>query len=108
LQLNATSTLQNYGTTLQFLNKISKERGSRYFLVQHSYASGVITVAEYAKNQSELANLSYTKAETNIDAKDSNIVLVAVDSVNLLRKAYPNYFLDTQEFSKLLSGILSR
>ncbi|MGN6268260.1 MAG: hypothetical protein ACTHM0_00015 [Sphingomonas sp.] len=33
-------------------------------------------------------------------------VLVSVDSVSSLKKAYPNYFLDTQVFSKMVERSL--
>ena len=37
------------------------------------------------------------------DKEDKHIVLVSADTTKELRKAYPNYFLDTKEFVNKLS-----
>ena len=37
-----------------------------------------------------------------------NIVLVATSSLESLRKAYPNYFLDTNDFLKQLKNLEER
>ena len=37
---------------------------------------------------------------------NSDVVLVSVGSLKQLKKAYPNYFLDTEEFIKQLSIML--
>ena len=40
-------------------------------------------------------------------APGENIVLVSVDSLRMLMRAYPNYFLDTEQFTRLLSNELA-
>jgi hypothetical protein len=44
---------------------------------------------------------------TNKDKPEVQTVLVSVDSVEHLRKAYPNYFLDISEFVSVLKKILA-
>ena len=38
--------------------------------------------------------------------ESSQIVLVSVDSVAALKRAYPNYFLDTNVFRKVVADIM--
>lgn len=54
-----------------------------------------------------MANLTYTQAERENRGKDHlQTVLVSVDSIGALRKAYPNYYLDVSEFLGELKKIL--
>ena len=62
-----------------------------------------VTISNFAKKNLEEANEKYTEIEKMmLDGKLLQVVLVSTDSIDALRKAYPNYFLDTQEF---LSGL---
>jgi hypothetical protein len=36
------------------------------------------------------------------------VALVAADTIDTLRQAYPNYFADTQEFTRILDEIEAR
>ena len=46
------------------------------------------------------------KTEASKEEGD-NIVLVSVDWIKNLKRAYPNYFLDTTQFSSLLTEAIS-
>jgi hypothetical protein len=48
----------------------------------------------------------YTDTEKKITEAGGDAVLVSVDSLAALRRAYPNYFLDTRVFLDLLEEIL--
>ena len=56
----------------------SKPSISKYFLVHYHYGENRVSVAGYAANASQKANLHYTIAESNKKEGD-NIVLVSVD-----------------------------
>ena len=54
------------------------------------------------------AEKQYAEAETHVKAHPgTDAVLVAVDSIAALRRAYPNYFADTKVFVGLLKQALS-
>lgn len=54
------------------------------------------------------ASKAYDEAEARIRLKQStDAVLVSVDSVASLGRAYPNYFADTRAFEQLLRQALS-
>ena len=58
---------------------------------------------------SEKANADYTDAEqAAVATGNMQVVLVSVDSLAALKKAYPNYFLDTDRFIALLKEFLAK
>jgi ppGpp synthetase/RelA/SpoT-type nucleotidyltranferase len=105
-KLKAIRTLNAYSTTIQWAGKNVKN--TSYFLMTHDFNKNQIQVQEFAQGRSQEANLAYTQAESAITDGSKNIVLVAVDSVNALKRAYPNYFLDTRQFSAALARCVGK
>lgn len=57
--------------------------------------------------ESEAANQHYTHLEARLpEGASTQIVLVSVENVNALRRAYPNYFLDTKVFGDTVTKVL--
>jgi hypothetical protein len=63
-----------------------------------------VTVSGYRRQRLAEANEEYAKIERESPQLQS--VLVSADSLNALRMAYPNYFLDTAEFLKIVLAAL--
>ena len=64
----------------------------------------IIYVTGFRRSESQLAAKSYLDAEREIqNIPGAEAVLVSVDSTRSLRKAYPNYFLDTEIFLQLMN-----
>lgn len=103
-RLDAVRLLRAYRATLDYVGQL-KEKSSKYFLVHFDRQENKVWVRGFAANASQPANLAYTQLESNKKTGD-NIVLVSVDSIRALRRAYPNYFLDTEQFANLLDGFL--
>ncbi|MBF7044654.1 hypothetical protein IY888_06925 [Campylobacter volucris] len=57
----------------------------------------------FQKNDFDFAQVAYRyyESQENIDA-----VLISLDKIKLLKKAYPNYYLDCAEFIKKLSSAI--
>lgn len=65
-----------------------------------------VTVRTYSKDDVESAYQDYISAERKIkEGELFQVVLVSAGSIKNLRRAYPNYFLDTREFLKQLNRI---
>ncbi|WP_156781546.1 hypothetical protein [Comamonas aquatica] len=65
-----------------------------------------VTITSYGQKRIEQANIDYSVIENSIqNDPDKQVVLVATNSINALRKAYPNYFLDTKEFINALRRV---
>jgi putative GTP pyrophosphokinase len=78
----------------------------KYFLISLNFETKTLNVMQYPESKLDQANNAYSDLEKRyLNDKNTEVVLVSVDDINNLEKLYPNYFLDTQEFVKLLDLI---
>lgn len=89
----------------------SSNKSNEYHLMEldTSKDSPTVSLIPFTKSQLELAESLYRVRE--IETKDSpNIEVVLISAGNLkdIKKAYPNYFLDTQDFIKNLKNICNK
>jgi len=92
------------------VNHISKNNlSSKYYLVTLNTEKRVVSIKNYSARQLEQANIDYTNIEKEVNAgAPIQAVLVSAGSIENLKKAYPNYFLDTKEFIDKLGIIFHR
>jgi hypothetical protein len=79
-----------------------------YYLVQLNLQGEEksVSIRSFARDQLERANTEYMMAEKRAtDGEQIQVVLVSAGSVDSLRRAYPNYFLDTHDFLHHLKRI---
>lgn len=82
--------------------------GSRYFLVTLDPVVRRARIQTYRQQQSKLAQREYMMAEQGLPKGSlTQIVLVSTSSIKALKRVYPNYFLDTVEFNKMVTGVLT-
>jgi ppGpp synthetase/RelA/SpoT-type nucleotidyltranferase len=94
--------LRAYGATLGVLED-PDVGDAHYFLLELQPSDDTIKVTGFRANESEKASEAYLGAEKNIaPGSGAEAVLVSVDSIAALRRAYPNYFLDTNNFINLV------
>lgn len=86
---------------------INNESVGSYHLIVLNAEEKTVEIRSYGKRRLDEANLAYATAEKRAARSDQDIqpVLVATDSMQKLRRAYPNYFLDTREFLKAVGRI---
>ncbi len=65
--------------------------------------AGTLSLTPFSRGQAQVAERFYSFLEAT--EKDKLIVLVSVDNLRALKKAYPNYFLDTKLFVDTLKRI---
>jgi hypothetical protein len=93
--------LAAYRSALRYV----EDRGANdhFFILKLKPKENNLTVTRFSREQSQVANEVYLTIEKSLKREEGEeAVLVSVDSVASLRKAYPNYFLDTEAFSKLV------
>jgi hypothetical protein len=103
--LNVITRLEAYGHTLRRLGRAVADKRARYFLLKLNAqeATPTLNIRPFQKREIGQAAEEYQAIErANVDSPDVDAVLVSVESVNALRRAYPNYFLDTKEFRRLV------
>ncbi|MFO1483906.1 MAG: RelA/SpoT domain-containing protein [Verrucomicrobiaceae bacterium] len=91
-------------------DRITTERGQgAYHLVVLDSVKRTVSIHPYPLSRLELANQHYAKIEQRTKAGEPiEAVLVSAGPIDALRKAYPNYFLDTQEFVQQIRKIIER
>jgi hypothetical protein len=95
--LDVDRKLSAYARTIRTLEK-PEIRGAHYFLLDLRPSEGTITVTAFPRSELPAATARYLDVERHLTGAGSEAVLVSVESLGLLRRAYPNYFLDTGVF----------
>jgi ppGpp synthetase/RelA/SpoT-type nucleotidyltranferase len=73
--------------------------GAHYFLLKLEPQANQVVVTGFKKAQLDEAQERYKETEKQISAASGDdVVLVSTSSMEALRRAYPNYFLDTHAF----------
>jgi hypothetical protein len=84
----------------------SSNAGGSYHLIVLDAIERTVSISSFGKRRLEEANVAYAEAERRaLEHEDMQTVLVATDSIESLRRAYPNYFLDTRQFLNALGRI---
>ncbi len=96
-RLDVENCLNGYGAALQILEEPGT-KGMHYFLVELDAKANQTRIKGYRRGELETASTQYLEAERKLSDEASNAVLVSVDSMAALRRAYPSYFLDTRVF----------
>ena len=87
----------------------TKTKSAHYFLLSLTPAQGHLAVYGYTKHELEQATSHYLQIEkSQASTPGAQTVLVAVDSLGALKRAYPNYFLDTEIFLTSLTRVIGR
>jgi ppGpp synthetase/RelA/SpoT-type nucleotidyltranferase len=96
--LDVEHRLRTYGAALQTLEQPSAKQ-AHYYLLRLDPTEHRVTVTGFKFGELERASEEYLEVERSIKGRaGSDAVLVSVESLDSLRRAYPNYFLDTDVF----------
>ena len=93
------------GNTIQFFEK-KLDPKDHFILLILDTDNKTAEYAGYLKSELKNAMNHYLIQEREAIGANKNVVLVSADSMTGLRKAYPNYFLDTKLFLQLLENAL--
>ena len=104
--LQVRQALRAYSMTLDYVGQLHRSE-AKLLLVHMLPNEGRVEVEGFRLRDSQVANERYTKLESSIPSESaSQAVLVRVDSVQALQRAYPNYFLDTARFSEVMDEVI--
>jgi len=103
-RLSVPETLQAYSSAVNAIP--GGIQRAAYYLVILDVEAKSVSVESFSREQLESANRRYSEVEKNLGTDGARqAVLVSAGSVEALRRAYPNYFLDTDEFLYHLSRL---
>lgn len=98
LELEVERVLASYHVALDMTDRVPVP-DSVFFLLVLRPGVGRVTVTPYSRLELERATAAYLEAERATSGEaGSQAVLVSVESLAALKRAYPNYFLDTRRF----------
>lgn len=97
--------LETIKTAVNYVRQVD-QKNQGYYLLRLNRGDGRLLIAQYSKKQLEEATDAYDLAEQDRTAGE-DVVLVATSSFNMLKQAYPNYFVDISEFVSLMRVFLS-
>lgn len=101
-RLDVAQRLQAFGAALQTVEGMDIGKDANYYLLELDPSAMKINVLGYRRQDLERATKDYLEAEKSLSA-NGDAVLVSVESMASLRRAYPNYFLDTHRFVEAVS-----
>jgi hypothetical protein len=95
--LKVESKLSAYHATIPMLN-LPEVRGAKYFLLELRPSERQVLVTSFKERELGAASDRYLEVERSLRGPGAEAVLVSVDSIDALRRAFPNYFLDARVF----------
>ncbi|MFH1890349.1 MAG: RelA/SpoT domain-containing protein [Candidatus Kuenenbacteria bacterium] len=108
-ELNVKTKMKNWTDSIKLFDDLKNKKNLHFFLLELDTIQEKLTISAYSKRQEEKAINDYANAEKKIyGKKEYDVVLVGADTLSDLKKAYPNYFLDTKEFITYLNKILNK
>lgn len=108
-ELGVIDKLTGWNNALRLIDeKQLKNDKARFFLLELDISREDLFIQTFESKQENLATKEYSNLEKKYSGKkDYDIVLVGVDAAKDLKKAYPNYFVDTTDFVRELKEILA-
>ena len=103
-KLRVHNLLKAYSATIDLMGSA---KDAKYFLMSLQPETARVNIWQFKTKKSELADAKYTELEQNLpEGSPTQIVLVSADNISALKRAYPNYFLDTNVFGDLVTKVL--
>lgn len=109
-ELDVIHRMINWTESIQHVeNNFKDKKHLHFYLLELDINLDKLSIKAYSKRQEEKAISDYLTVEKKIyNLSGYDVVLVGADTIQDLKKAYPNYFLDTKEFLKYLDKILNK
>ncbi len=106
VSLNVVGTLQTYGQIAQVRTDTAR---ADLFLIATNPLERNVRIRGFLRAQSERAMEQYAATEKMMAGiPGAQVVLVSVDSINKLKRAYPSYFLESRVFLNALRRATAR
>lgn len=102
-KLQALAKLRGFSVAVENIPNVNNRA---YSLIRLDTEKRTVRIMSFTESQSEEANNAYAREEANAIGKPIEVVLVRTKSIKSLKRAYPNYFLDSKEFVRHISNLL--
>lgn len=106
-RLRAKDRLAAFGAALLVSRENEEMRQGDYFLLVIEPDRGSLTIRSYRGHELAAGIRQYQIEEKRLAGTTGDAVLVAADSLDSLRRAFPNYFADTETFVQEMTRLLA-
>jgi hypothetical protein len=109
-ELNVITLLSRWTSAINELEQKKRKKSKEHFyLLELDIIGRKLSISTYAESEKDKAIMDYSRAEKKYGGdKEYDVVLVGADTLHDLRKAYPNYFVDTKEFLSYIREIINK
>ena len=108
-ELDVLKRLSAFSVATRFVNDRFNKEGAGYFIIQLNLQERLLSTTRFEPREFNKAEAFYNEQELKIkDRSVTDLVLVSAESIVELKKAYPNYFADTEAFAQNLHTVLNR
>src|SRR3989338_5455960 len=109
MELQVRIKMNRWAKSLKLFDNLKNKKNFHFFLLELDTIQEKLTISAYSKRQEQKAIFDYAAAEKKIYGRgEYDVVLVGADTVKDLKKAYPNYFLDTKKILINLNKVLNK
>lgn len=106
--LSVESKLRAYSVALE-TSKHFQHPDAHYYLLCLRADEKILEYSAYRRSELDLASREYEAMEkAYIDRPAVQTVLVRADSIEALKRAYPNFFLDTKSFLQSVANLINK
>ena len=99
-----TALLSGWAASVNFIHRGPADR-AHYYVIELNLNEKRVNITGYEITQLEQAQAH--RASKEVDAEEVNVVLVSADKLDQVRRAYPNYHLDTNVFLRELERAIA-
>ncbi|WP_414756708.1 RelA/SpoT domain-containing protein [Anabaena sp. CCY 9910] len=103
-KLEVTGKLLHYRNLINWTENIGKVKG--IFLLILNPKINEIKIVHFRNSELVEATEEYARLEKETQNENIDIVLIKTDSIEEIKKGYPNYFADSENFIEILFSIL--
>lgn len=110
-ELNVIEKMKGWTSAMSFFDDEinSKKKKVKFFLLELDILGEKLMISSYlAKEESQAINAYSELEKRHVGRKDYDVVLVGAETTAELKKAYPNYFVDSDEFLSYLKKIIDK
>ena len=106
-KLNVTNKIRGWTRAMKIFDERLRKKGANLFLLELDILGEKLTIHSYTRKEEGKALKEYAALEKRYSSsKEYDVVLAGVNAEHDLKKAYPNYFVDTSEFLRQLGKII--
>ncbi|MBU0459539.1 MAG: RelA/SpoT domain-containing protein [Nanoarchaeota archaeon] len=108
-ELSVINRMLGWAHSIKPFERMKAKNKYYYCLLELDTKASKITITGFSKRLEKKALEQYSEAEErNRGRKEYDVVLVGADTIEDIKKAYPNYFVDVREFVKRIKYIINK